>query len=268
MLGGAAAPSSALAVHPAGGASSRTCKRWYHHCPPHLRHKFSISQAFTSLPLLQWSLRNGFSFHHHHRNTTIDNDDHYYEEHHPSIYCILAAKHGDLQGCPLDVEVCSHSAAKGDLDMLQWARAVSCPWDWSACLVSAAEHGHLEVLEWARKQMLERERETPCYWHEEERIHLLRMVCNAAAENGHLLVLRWVKRRTEERNCGCSRLRLPSPWDERTCLLAAMNGHLEVLQWLRSEEVACPWDKRTSQAAASTGHSQVLQWAREHGCPS
>jgi len=42
------------------------------------------------------------------------------------------------------------AAEFGHLDVVQWARKHGCPWDARACTI-AAQHGHLEVLRWARE---------------------------------------------------------------------------------------------------------------------
>lgn len=39
--------------------------------------------------------------------------------------------------------------SRGQLEVLQWARANGCPWNVSTCS-GAANGGHLEVLRWAR----------------------------------------------------------------------------------------------------------------------
>ncbi len=41
------------------------------------------------------------------------------------------------------------AALRGDLEMLQWARANGCPWDAIVCRVAACT-GRLEVLQWLR----------------------------------------------------------------------------------------------------------------------
>eukprot|EP00982_Pelagococcus_subviridis_P003634 27335-Pelagococcus_subviridis.AAC.2 len=44
---------------------------------------------------------------------------------------------------------CATAANGGHLEVLQWARAYDCPWDETIC-ADAAQSGHLEVLQWAR----------------------------------------------------------------------------------------------------------------------
>ena len=52
-----------------------------------------------------------------------------------------------------DKHVCISAAENGHLDVLQWARAQDppCPWDEWACMY-AGQNGHLDVLQWARSQ--------------------------------------------------------------------------------------------------------------------
>jgi hypothetical protein len=56
-----------------------------------------------------------------------------------------------------DARTCSHSAAHGEFETLQWAREHGCPWDAGTC-ASAAAGGYLEILKWAR--------ERDCPWNE------------------------------------------------------------------------------------------------------
>jgi hypothetical protein len=100
----------------------------------------------------------------------------------------------------------------------------------------AGQYGHLEVLQWARRNGCPWDERT-CYW---------------AAKGGHLEVLQWARLN----KC---------PWDKRTCSDAAYQGHLEVLQWARLN--GCPWTERTGACAAKGGHLEMLQWARLNGCP-
>jgi hypothetical protein len=43
---------------------------------------------------------------------------------------------------------CAAAAQHGHLEVLQWVRANGCDWDIGMC-AAAAEGGHLEVLQWA-----------------------------------------------------------------------------------------------------------------------
>jgi len=156
---------------------------------------------------------------------------------------LLAAGRGKIailaflcaRGYKLHVSACAYAAQGGHLEALEWARRNGCPWDEHTCLV-AAEGGHLEVLRWARRN--------GCPWDER--------ACTHAASGGHLEVLQWLHQH------GC-------PWDSGTCAFAAHGGHLEVLRWARQN--GCEWDKLTCMTAAKGGHLEALKWARENGCP-
>jgi hypothetical protein len=67
--------------------------------------------------------------------------------------------------CPWDWDICRIAAYNGRLDILKWARKVGCPWDVCTCAV-AAERGHNEILKWARKH--------GCPWDANEIIHHLK----------------------------------------------------------------------------------------------
>lgn len=75
---------------------------------------------------------------------------------------------------------------------------------------NAAEHGHLDVLVWARSN--------GCEWGGAT-------TCAAAADRGHLHVLRWLREK------GC-------PWNFETIAIAEMEGHMEIAAW--AKENGCP----------------------------
>ena len=133
----------------------------------------------------------------------------------PSIIDLLdfGIKRGFLEYCKIELspkksktQICKTAAIHGHLEILKWARSQGCPWNTHTCM-EAAGGGHLEVLKWARSQ-------------------------------------------------GC-------PWDNNTCSYAAIGGHLEVLKWARgvldfpnlnqsekitlerNENTVCPWDSWT-----------------------
>jgi hypothetical protein len=122
--------------------------------------------------------------------------------------------------------LCEAAARSGQLEVLQWLRANSCPWDGFTCAL-AVEDGHLEVRQWLLAN--------GCPWDER--------TCSWAAAGGHLKVLQWLR----ANGCLC---------DEETCMSAARGGHLEVLQCAR--ENGCPWKKWTCEGAAERGHLEVL----------
>ncbi|GBF89979.1 hypothetical protein Rsub_02685 [Raphidocelis subcapitata] len=165
--------------------------------------------------------------------------------------CEAAAAGGQLEalecaralGCPWDGWTCKAAAKSGQLAVLQWARTQQppCPWGVDTC-VAAAEGGHLAVLQWLRAQ------KPPCPWERE--------TCSAAAWDGQLAVLQWLRAQQP-----------PCPWDGWTCARAAQSGQLAVLQWARAQQPPCPWNEDTCSMAAQSGHLAVLQWARAQQPP-
>lgn len=55
--------------------------------------------------------------------------------------------------------VCFYAAVRGDLELLQWARANGCGWD-ERVTAAAARGGHLAVLQWAVDKCCPRDSET------------------------------------------------------------------------------------------------------------
>ena len=49
-----------------------------------------------------------------------------------------------------DEDICWSAAQGGHLDVLNWAREHGCPWGMDLC-AEAADHGHFHVLKWARE---------------------------------------------------------------------------------------------------------------------
>jgi len=54
------------------------------------------------------------------------------------------------QGFAMDRKVMVAAAGSGNLELVRWLRANSCPWDWRTCL-GAVHKGHVEVLRWLRE---------------------------------------------------------------------------------------------------------------------
>ena len=129
----------------------------------------------------------------------------------------------------MDEDACAFAAEGGHLETLQWLRRQGCPWDEDTC-GCAALHGCLECLQWAR--------ENGCPWNENT-------MCDDAAEHGRLAVLKWVREQ------GC-------PWGETTTLVAARNGHLKCFRWLIFQ--GCPWNRSECR---SSGKPNIKQWIRE-----
>jgi len=101
--------------------------------------------------------------------------------------CTYAAKHGNLEllkkyrkeGHRWNWMVCAFAAERGDIAMLQWARAQEppCPWSSAVC-IAAAQNGNMKMLQWARAQ------EPPCPWNWE--------VWMRAQINGDRKMLEWL----------------------------------------------------------------------------
>ena len=189
----------------------------------------------------------------------------------------------------LSIATCSAAARRGQLNLLQWARANGCPWGptsgsgarkggslraqrhatgmcypgYEHTSGEAARGGHIELLKWARREGCPLD-ESMCIWAAEgghletlawarsEGCHWNSLTSAYAARYGWLEVLKWL------RENGC-------PWDSGVCNAAARGGHLDVLKWLRKR--GCPWDQATCESAAVTGQIDILRWARENGCP-
>jgi hypothetical protein len=98
---------------------------------------------------------------------------------------------------------------------------------------TAAERGHLSVLQWARRHQIP--------WDER--------TCAAAARGGHFDVLQWA------RENGC-------PWDASTCIGAVAASSLEILSWAVAQ--GCPWDWRVGILAGTTGRGEILEWVATH----
>ena len=129
----------------------------------------------------------------------------------------------------MDKWASAFAPSNGHLETLQWLRRQGCPWDEDTC-GCAALHGRLECLQWAR--------ENGCPWSADE-------MCDDAAKHGHLAVLKWV------RGQGC-------PWSEATTLKAAMKGHLKCFRWLIYQ--GCPWNR---ESCLSSGNAKFKQWMQD-----
>ena len=158
--------------------------------------------------------------------------------------------------------ICTTAAAHGAVRVLEWARDAGFTWDEAAC-TAAAQAGHLTTLRWLRSR--------GCPWNEH--------TCMAAAETGRSDVLRYLRAQgcpwnawvfAHAAEAGDMTLlawlaREGCPWDEWACAYAAKSGHMEALRWLRAR--GCPWGAWTCAYAARQGHFEILVWLRAQGCP-
>jgi len=70
--------------------------------------------------------------------------------------CSGAAKNGHFEvlkwahnnGCTWDSRVCHLAAINGHMKILKWARQNGCEWDVNECFSSAAENGHMDIIDW------------------------------------------------------------------------------------------------------------------------
>jgi hypothetical protein len=103
---------------------------------------------------------------------------------------------------------------------------------------SAAEGGHIEVLQWLRAH--------DRVWCSEETLN------TAVAYSGSLACPRFLI----ENSC---------PHSAETCTAAAYHKDIEALRYLRG--AGCDWDERTCSSAAAAGSIECLAYARDNGCP-
>ncbi len=102
----------------------------------------------------------------------------------------------------------------------------------SRAIESAAEYGHIEVLELARQR--------GCWGGT-----FTEGAMGAAAENDQVETLKWLQKH------GCE-------WNENTCEQAARYDALESLKWLR--EQGCPWDFAVVETAVIHCELETVQW--------
>ena len=147
--------------------------------------------------------------------------------------------------CPYDEELLNEAAAAGNLPALQHLRLHHqkfmplTAWD-DSVTCSAAEEGHLAVLQWLRRLV------PPVPWDAH--------VCRVAAERGNMAMLLWVHGQDP-----------PAPWDSHCISAAAREGNLSMLQWLHGK--GCPCDASVMRQAARAGRLDMLQWLRQQHPP-
>jgi hypothetical protein len=64
----------------------------------------------------------------------------------------------------------------GHLEVLQWLRGNGCPWDAGVTMMAAAK-GNLEILKWARAQ------DPPCKWDRKECLEHAKKNCHSATRD-------------------------------------------------------------------------------------
>jgi len=131
-----------------------------------------------------------------------------------------------------DASTCTAAASGGHLDVLKWARQELIPWG-EDTFDEAVKNGHFELLRWAHGE--------GCKWS----INSLRLAC---LNPRRLDIATWL----HEQNC-------PAPAD--LCTVVAIKGGKLGLQHLRG--LGYPWHGDFYKSVARYGRLDVLQWA--HG---
>ena len=107
------------------------------------------------------------------------------------------------EGAPLDWRVCAEAAKNGHLKALQWLRNVArCPWSRETATV-AAEQGHLEIVQYCRREGCPVGRET----------------CRVAARAGNLEILKYL-------------VDTGAVWSRRDCFHDSRYDHHHVCEWV------------------------------------
>jgi len=140
--------------------------------------------------------------------------------------------------CELISQVIVAAAEHGHLDCLQYAHRQGCKWD-VLVLTKSAYNGHLHCLQYAL--------ENGC------NPLIPTIVIALAANGGQLECLKYLR---EEKHFS---------WDSETPRNAAAAGRLECLKY--AHENGCEWNEQTCEVAAAMGHLECLKYAYEHGCP-
>lgn len=164
-------------------------------------------------------------------------------------------------GLPLDKVHLSEALARhGHLDLLQLARKHGCAWGAATCS-AAAGAGHLELLQWCKYN--------GCPWDDR--------ALTEAARGGHTEVLEWarmfgceVSMGAPAAAAGAGNLNLLKyliqdgfPVSSGVCGAAAESGHLEILEYLVENE--CPINEMTLFGAVLNGQLAVVEWVLGEG---
>ncbi|OWY95980.1 hypothetical protein PHMEG_00033874 [Phytophthora megakarya] len=112
----------------------------------------------------------------------------------------------------------------------------------TSALEMAAEHGHLEIVQWIYNVHTD-----VVNWCD-----VIDSAIDKAVSNGHLAIVQWLY------NTGTRR------YYPQTVHEAAQNGHLTMLQWLHSNDLLT-YSSNSIWRAAKNGHLDVLKWLIEIG---
>eukprot|EP01043_Picozoa_sp_COSAG02_P067268 COSAG02_NODE_10751_length_1866_cov_0.825127_1_plen_440_part_01 len=141
-----------------------------------------------------------------------------------------------------DVQVCINAAEMGHLDILEYVRKNGAPWISNVFLYIAAA-GHFEVLKWVHANGFAQEELRPQLW-------------GAAAQGGNLDIMRWWK----TKGCGWGRVvNDEAPQSMDMYRAAAERGDVEMMQWAFDQgapliTAATHDSARLFEAATESGH--------------
>lgn len=125
------------------------------------------------------------------------------------------------------------AALGGSIDMLKWLKEIKCPGSAFVCS-SAAENGHLHVINWAYRNRYELDRSTVSY---------------VAAKNGYLPILKWLYKHNQLDPVGFKG--------------AILGNKREVLIWLKKKKV--PLDEMLVEQAISLRNIDLIKWLADNG---
>ena len=134
--------------------------------------------------------------------------------------------------------LCYHACSGGQANLLLWLMKNKYKYDFSSCVNTAIENGHLSILQILVKNPKSL---TKCSYEK-------------AASKGHIRILIWFYDKFGLQNYG-----------ESMMIAAAGSGQQLVIEWLLENEVK--WSPKTIYYAASNGHLDLIKWAYSNGCP-
>ena len=156
----------------------------------------------------------------------------------------------DTRGCPGERAICAEAADHGRLEVLEWARRRNYPWPANGC-TSAIIHGHYECALWMLKHGCPR---SDCT-HELVSKHLYGCeqppIVSKHTEDV-IKLISWIS--------ACA-----DPWREMTWELYAMRGQAAVLDWALTERFEQPADLYSRFIRC--GQVSVLEWLKRAGFP-
>ncbi len=192
-----------------------------------------------------------------------------------NIEMLEKAKHNS---CKADINVCSHGAYSGHLDVVKWGKNNGYNINWTTC-ERAAYNGHLNILQWIDipKNFLTFSDEFD-FLADVQDPAINNNVCEYAALNGHLDIVMFVAKigvNVDADALGaaasgghfdvvCWLIEHGCPVDVNVCGRAAIAGQLDMLKYLR--DLGYPWHKNTCKIVKYNEHMNVYNWMIENGC--